>query len=776
MGQTLQISTDHTFKYFYLLPSMPLLCILGVDRASGLPVTIAWAIVSNKGAALVAASLEIVARAARRASGLEHLHVRVGTHDLVPADGEAMRKVFARIVYLVRCLFHVRAALMPLARAAWRADAGAGASIGEFVALWALVMAMYQATNRNNMIMIAIGLAQSSIKRFPKFWRAITMGHYNDLGVLARCYAHSVLGGFGGVSIIEGAGQMSLRVVQSWRGKGRSAATPAGRATLANAVGAVALTVEQLRLVHDEHEARAAAIATRLRHQQRFHDTISAGLASGAIGAASSAPVPRAALSAPPTASWRHSAFVAEPADAAPEESITVESATALDGIATGTLQFVTPAVRSAVVNALLNSGASTGAHDHVVSLVRGAGASVVVDLNHPLFLADIGQAVQRPGFSAAAPGSAARATAAVQKTLLALSVAPGASASAASSSRAAAGAASAPSGVRSVRPLLAQVHAARIAAERVSEGTHAVAEVRALGQQVPPSPVLNVEQRTREARADAGVPMEMTPPLAPSPRVVRERAAPERPKVPDYRYQFVVGGKEGSSRAVSLCHASPDTPGADADGLVSAALTPEEEARVARAMALPSWRSKVLGSANPRLQPVFNDAPAAGRPAAVLPGERFKRQTAAEVMAHQFVSDAAAAAQGAARARLSVAAAAASAPAHTRRGSAAGASADGATAAFLSTGGGASTSSSASAAGAGEEALDAEDEAGDAAAGSRSDVVIAMQAEKYRHERAQGARRVVLTVAASELARLARLEEGAGRGATAAAAGILRR
>jgi hypothetical protein len=159
-----------------------------------------------------------------------------------------------------------------------------------------------------------------------------------------------------------------------------------------------------------------------------------------------------------------------------------------------------------------------------------------------------------------------------------------------------------------------------------------------------------------------------------------------------------------------------------------------------------------------------------------VLPGERFKRQTAAEVMAHQFVSDAAAAAQGAARARFSVAAAAVSAPAHTRRGSAAGASADGATAAFLSTAGGASTSSSASAAGAGEEALDAEDEAGDAAAGSRSDVVIAMQAEKYRHERAQGARRVVLTVAASELARLARLEEGAGRGATAAAAGILRR
>lgn len=140
---------------------MPLLCILGVDRASGLPVTIAWAIVSNKCAALVAASLEIVARAARRASGLEHLHVRVGTHDLVPADGEAMRKVFARIVYLVRCLFHVLAALMPLARAAWRADAGAGASIGEFVALWALVMAMYQATNRNNMIMIAIGLDQA---------------------------------------------------------------------------------------------------------------------------------------------------------------------------------------------------------------------------------------------------------------------------------------------------------------------------------------------------------------------------------------------------------------------------------------------------------------------------------------------------------------------------------------------------------------------------------------------------------------------------------------
>lgn len=764
---------------------MPLLCILGVDRASGLPVTIAWAIVSNKCAALVAASLEIVARAARRASGLEHLHVRVGTHDLVPADGEAMRKVFARIVYLVRCLFHVRAALMPLARAAWRADAGAGASIGEFVALWALVMAMYQATNRNNMIMIAIGLAQSSIKRFPKFWRAITMGHYNDLSVLARCYAHGVLGGFGGVSIIEGAGQMTLRVVQSWRGKGRSAATPAGRATMANAVGAVVLAVEQLRLVHDEHEARAAAIATRLLHQQRLRDTISAGLVSGAIGAASSAPAPRAASSAPSTASWRHGASVAVPADATPtDESMTVESATALDGIATGALQFVAPAVRSAVVNALLGSDASTGAHDQVVSLVRGAGASVVVDLGHPLFLADIGRAVVRPGFSAAATGSAARATTAVQNALTALSVAPGAGAGAASSSRVAGAATAAPSGVRSVRPMLAQVHAARSAAARVSEGTHAVAEVRALGPQAPPSPVLNVEQRTREARAGAGVPMEVTPPLVPYPRVVRERAAPKRPALPDYRYQFVVGGKEGPARAASLRHAPPDTPGADADGLVSAALSPEEEATVARAMALPSWRAKVLGSTNPRLQPVFSDAPAAGRPAAVIPGERYKRQTAAEVMAHQLVSDAAAAAQGAAHATSSVTAAAVSAPARPRRGSAAGAGGGGTTAAFSLTGAvraavsgnGAAASSSASAADAGQGAFDAEDEAGDAAAGSRSEIAIAAQAEKYRHERAQGARRVVLTAAAAQLARLARLEEDAGRGATAAAAGILRR
>ena len=587
---------------------------------------------------------------------------------------------------------------------------------------------------------------------------------------------------------------------RGWRGRG--AAPPAARATLANAVGTLLLCADHLEQVQGNHAASASTIDLRLSHQRRLGDVAAEGAASGVLHPASDAEV--AAFAARSggggggsggrggrhnTAQWRRLRRVADPivpdAGAPP---VSADAAAALEGIAKGDLALVQGSTRVLVVRALHGAQPSAGAHDKLVGSVRGPGASLTVDAGHPLLLSDIGRAVTRKDFVLLPPGARAAVQASMAQSIAAAGVGAagaGAAAAAGAGGGAAAAAAAAPVAAagaaapgaqapRQQRPAVAADAAARVVRARALAGAHAVQAVRALGATLPPSPTQNVEERTRATRLVHDVGMAPTPPLAPPPALLRTAASAvdKTMRIPDYRRVFIGGGRETAGRTECLHHAAPETVGADGDNLVRVALNSAELALVQRVMALPLFRNKFMGG-DFFAQPVFVDSPTAGAPARLFPSAAYKKRVVAETISSALVEG------NAAEERAAAAAAAAAAHPAAARARAAGLRASSARAgAGAGAGGGAGAAASVSAAAVSSSVAspgDADDD-GD----GRDDAAIAARVEVYRHERAPGARRVKLSAAAAALVAEARAAAGedhaAALSATAAGAALLRR